>query len=224
LKKRKMKKISQRTIEIIQSLYGSQGLWSALVSRNEPRLAAFEEIATSQETAAIPQLAGLLLDSRQDIREATARTVGTLVAALQIEDYAQLDQATRNEWAYESTGTSAWRRLKPSDVGQLWKLPSSVAAVGLISFHGSGFVRETAVNELANVFDGSELPFLLLRLNDWVGTVRESAAAAVLHRIRPDYARHFFRNLWLVDRLKICGRNQHAPLVESVQALLWAFA
>ncbi len=215
-----MKKLSQKTWEIIQSLYGSPGFWSALVSRQEPPLLAFEEIAKSRETAAIPYLASLLLDSRQNVREAAARTVGALVAALPVEDYAQLDQVTRNDWAYESTATSDWRRLKPSDVRQFCQLPSPAATVGLISFHGSGFVREAAVNVLANLFDGSELPFLLLRVNDWVGTVRESAAVAVLHRIRPDYARHFFRNLWLVDRLKTCGRGQHATLVGSMLALL----
>jgi hypothetical protein len=215
-----MKKVSQRTSEIIQSLYASGGFWSALLPGQESPLWAFEEIAKSVETAAIPHLASLLLDPRQDVREAAARTVGALVAALAVEDYAQLDQTTRNEWAYESTATSNWRRLRPSDVRRFWQLPSSAATLGLISFHGSGFVREAAVNELANLCDGSELPFLLLRLNDWDGTVRESAAVAVLHRIRPDYARHFFRNLWLVDRLKNCGRSQHMPLVGSILALL----
>jgi HEAT repeat protein len=105
-------------------------------------------------------------------------------------------------------------------VKQLVRLPAAVAVVGVASFHGSGFIREAAVKELATVSDGSELPFLLLRLNDWVGVVRESSANAVQQRIRPEYASHFLRNLRLVFRLRSCGRGQDEEMIVQVTALL----
>src|SRR5439155_4896934 len=162
----------------------------------------------SEEALAIPHLTTFLLNGRSDVREAAARAIGRVIATVPPPEFVQLDEACRNDWSYETSASSVWRRLKPTDVKPFWRLPNAVAVVGVTSCHGSGFIRDAAVNELANIFDGSELPFLLVRLNDWVGVVRETAAAAVLHRIRPDYATYFFRHLRLVLRLRSCGRSQ----------------
>jgi len=215
-----MKRLSQKTSDLIRGLYAGQSFWGKLIGGQEPPLMAFDEIASSGEALAIPHLTAFLLNGRRDVREAAARTIGRLITSVSSPDFAQLDEACRNDWSCESSASSVWRRLKPTDMKQFWRLPSAVAIVGVTSCHGSGFIRDAAVNELANIFDGSELPFLLVRLNDWVGVVRESTATAVLHRIRPDYATHFFRHLRLVFRLRSCGRSQHEQIVTAVTALL----
>lgn len=60
--------------------------------------------------------------------------------------------------------------------------------------------------ELALQRTGKELPFLLIRLNDWVPQIRDAAAMAVRARIERSYAAHFLANISLVLRLRICGR------------------
>lgn len=215
-----MKRLSQKTSELIRELYADQSFWGKLIGRQDPPLWAFDEIASSDEALAIPHLTTFLLNGRSDVREATARAIGRLLTNVPSSEFVQLDEACRNDWSYETSASSVWRRLKPTEVNQFWRLPNAVAVVGVTSCHGSGFVRDAAVNELANISDGSELPFLLVRLNDWVGVVRESAATALLHRIRPDYATHFFRHLRLVFRLRSCGRSQHEEIVTSVTDLL----
>jgi len=215
-----MKRLSQKTSDLIRGLYAGQSFWEKLIGRQDPPLLAFDEIASSGEALAIPHLTTFLLNGRSGVREAAARTIRRLITSVPSTDFAQLDEACRNDWSYESSASSVWRRLKRTDVKQFWRLPSAVAIVGVTSCHGSGFIRDAAVNELANIFDGSELPFLLMRLNDWVGAVRESTATAVLHRIRPDYATHFFRHLRLVFRLRSCGRSQHEQIVTAVTGLL----
>jgi len=67
---------------------------------------------------------------------------------------------------------------------------------------------------------GAELPFLILRVNDWVGNVREAAYDAIRARLKPDYARSFIRNLALVSRLGQAGRSDPRPLVEAIYQLL----
>ena len=81
-----------------------------------------------------------------------------------------------------------------------------MSLVGLASFHHSGYVREAAVEELAKQRTGKELPFLLIRLNDWVSQVRDIAANAMRARVEPTYAVHFLANMRLVFRLRSCGR------------------
>ncbi|WP_145952259.1 HEAT repeat domain-containing protein [Paludisphaera borealis] len=84
------------------------------------------------------------------------------------------------------------------------------------SMSRNGHVREAAVRRLAKSTDGSEVPFLLVCVNDWVSPVREAALAALQARLRPEYAGHFVRNLPLVIRLADCGRHDHAPFVAAV--------
>lgn len=88
------------------------------------------------------------------------------------------------------------------------------------SLHPSGYTREEAVNLLAGVYDGTELPFLLLRLNDWVPQVRTAALAAVRRRIRAEYAEQFARCFALVDRLRRAERADHAPLLAAIAHLV----
>jgi hypothetical protein len=64
------------------------------------------------------------------------------------------------------------------------------------------------------------LPFLLLRLNDWVENVRRVALEAVEARLVPRYAEHFVRNLDLVTRLQQVTRTQHRSVIDGVLTIL----
>jgi HEAT repeat protein len=81
-------------------------------------------------------------------------------------------------------------------------------------------VREAAVTRLDAMTTGAELPFLLLRVNDWVGPVAECAEQAVRHRVRPEFADAFVRNLPILRRLEISRRRDHRGLLGSVERLL----
>jgi hypothetical protein len=84
----------------------------------------------------------------------------------------------------------------------------------------NGYVRESAVKVLAGIRTGTELPFLLLRLNDWVHAVQQRAATAVRGRIEADYAVHFARQLELLYKLEGARRNSLVEILSSVRALL----
>ncbi|HEY3853560.1 MAG TPA: hypothetical protein VGO67_04110 [Verrucomicrobiae bacterium] len=215
-----MKRLSKQTWDLIHKLHDDRGFLGKLIGRQEAPLSVFDEIASSNESLAIPYLTSFLLNKQNDVRNAAARTIGHLIDNLKLSDFAQLDEASRKYWPCESSEPSQWRHIKPHEVKQLWRLPNPTSVIGITSFHGSGYIREAAVKELANNFDGSEMPFLLIRLNDWVSEVREMAETAILQRIRSEYARHFLRNLHLVFRLRSCGRSHDAKIVSGVIALL----
>ena len=75
-------------------------------------------------------------------------------------------------------------------------------------------VKRRLMNLPSRIEDGSELPFLLLRANDWVATVRGFAIVAVRHRFLPGYFDHFARNAQLVLRLAECGRDKHDDIIQ----------
>jgi hypothetical protein len=94
--------------------------------------------------------------------------------------------------------------LRRTNEELLWITPR------MLSFHRSGYEREAAVQRLAQCTTGAELPYLLLRLKDWVPQVRDAAERAVAERIRPEYLPHFARNFILVRE----------PLLHRLRTLL----
>lgn len=134
-------------------------------------------------------------------------------------ELAALDLRVRrwNPYAYYSLHN--WQNLRPVDVVRLSHSNFADSLLGLASFHYRGYVREAAVKELDSLRTGRELPFLLIRLNDWVPQVRDIAARAVRARIDAAYAIHFLANISLVFRLRDCGRLDK-QFVEEVCGLL----
>lgn len=101
--------------------------------------------------------------------------------------YADYD---RTYWKTES-GNSWWTRFNPLNRPNIIHIiPVSMERDERITYlstlHGSGYVREAALNQLTSP---AATPFILatilLRLNDWVPQVR-SAAARCIARITPD--------------------------------------
>src|SRR5262249_4091657 len=80
----------------------------------------------------------------------------------------------------------------------------------LMSCHRSGYVREMAIRELYSDSPGLSIPFLLLRLVDWVPAVATAAAARLLGRLQIESAETIIDCLGLVDRLSSNSRWQTA--------------
>jgi HEAT repeat protein len=97
---------------------------------------------------------------------------------------------------------------------------ASAFPLGLASFHFNGYIREEALRRLGDVFNGTELPFLLLRLNDWVPQVRSTAEGFIRARLKGDYARFFINNLALITRLRSTHRGREQALIGAIEALL----
>jgi hypothetical protein len=78
------------------------------------------------------------------------------------QELGNLEQLFRNSWC---------------PPGERFVLSEKLAlkAVGLASFARNGYLREAAIRRLIETGDSSVIPFLLLRLRDWVVPIRELA-------------------------------------------------
>jgi HEAT repeat protein len=180
------------------------------------------DIGRLGQAASIPHLLSLALDENRRIAEAAAAAIASILLRLSPPELPDLDQTVRRITPYDGPPyRDAWYGLSPRGLERALgagRLPPGL--LGLASMHPDGHVREAAIRRLAQWSDGTEVPYLLLRLNDWVAPVREAARAALLARLHPGYAGHFVGNLSLVLRLSTCGRDDHAPLVDAVLGLL----
>jgi HEAT repeat protein len=217
-----MKPLSEETRTLIQKLHQGPQLWTKIIGRRDHENNLLAAIAISREALAAPCIAHKLLDESPAVRGAAAKAVSFLLSPLGSHEFVQLDEACRRNWSDQRDAHRAWSELKPSQAEQLRHLPNASFSLGLASFHWSGYTREAAVTALANCQDGTELPFLLLRLNDWVSPIRELSAKAVLDRIKANYLPRFVDHLPLVNRLNECGRSDHAQVLSSIRDLLQA--
>jgi HEAT repeat protein len=213
------KQLSPATRELVEGLYRSLDLVERFF-RGDPRVEILHKIGDAGEPAAIPDLMPLVLTRSSDIARETTRVIERLLECVKPAEYSRFDEYLRVgdiDWKWRR---ETWAELQVQDVKQFAKLAEGAASLlGVLSCHSSGYIRESAVRELGKFTSGVELPFLLLRVNDWVGNVREIARALVSARIRLGYALAFLKWLPLVLRLRLTRRGKNEEIIERVKEL-----
>lgn len=182
--------------------------------------AALSELLNSNKRAFIIELLPFTLDDSADARPA-ADTIHSFIAAMPIADLADFESTLHKRSPYSSEWLYVWRQLSPQKLGTLERFgEASSSLLGIASFHWNGYVREEAIRRLARLDTGVELPFLILRLNDWVVQVRAAALAAVYSRFKPEYCRAFIASLVLLPHLERAGRVDQKEILAAINQLL----
>ena len=178
-----------------------------------------EQFGRSAGTASIPHLAPALSWSHKASTRSALAVIDRELRKLRPADLRSLDKEVRRDRYYLYNPWGQWvpelksRRVRKIVAGFGYPL----AAAAMMSMRRSGYVREEAVRELAQLRNGDELPFLLLRASDWVEPVRNAALHAVEERLIPAYLPFFVRNLAIVDGGKgIAGGSALGERVESL--------
>lgn len=89
-----------------------------------------------------------------------------------------------------------------------------------MSSHASGFKRESAVRRLAMLGKPIAIPYLVVRVNDWVPQVRAAALDALSRLLGAGNGAAFVESLPAIMHLQTCMRDNHAELVRAVQDFL----
>jgi len=206
------------TRRLTELLHRPVSFWE---SSKKHRIGTLALISQTRDPAAIPDIVLLLLDRDRDVARSAASAVSALVEVLRPEELPWLDQIMRELSPYNWSYPSPWAELKPGQLDLLQRFEEeSVFALGVASMHYSGYVREEALRELSATEDGTELPFLLLRLNDWVQQVRQTALSLVRLRVTSKYAPFFVMNIALVNRLRLARRGEQEGIVGEIEQLL----
>lgn len=199
---------------LLQDLEKEPLLLARLTGGEDPRLETIRELGLSGHIGIVAHLAPLICETGK-LSTAAIAAIGKLIAGASGGQLLQLDEELRARcpwWKWNE-----WYNVKPAQVRQLHVSDQNASAeYGVLSFHPNGHVREVAVRRLEKIQDGSELPFLLIRLNDWVRTVHELSRSAVLNRIAANRFPELFEHLELVFWLEGCGRYDHSEIVTEV--------
>ncbi len=224
-----MKQPSDRTRMLIHQLQSLPVENKDLFGRvnqgvTEQAVELINQIAKTKEWPSLIYLLPYLLTSQKEIAQSASDTIESLLEGIRPSVLLQLDDRLRGGMWSVPAYLSRWDNMKFSDLDKSISEKAHIGVIGITSFHRNGYVREIALKRLSGMTNGTELPFLLIRLSDWVDEVRFVAEHTVEERINSQYIRHFVDNLALLDRLKQRQRGgsgaKRIEIIERVASLL----
>jgi HEAT repeat protein len=209
-----MKRISDQALALVTELR----LWRGSVM-GVNAASILRKFSALGEPAVIPYLTPILFYGLPSDRAEVTPVIYDLLTQIRADDYADLDEKVRGSWRLEED----FRKINAKELAKLVGPGlSGTLLIQMSTMHPNGYVREEAVKRIGLIKDGSELPYLLVRLNDWVPAVRRITLDAIIARLVPAYASHFLDNLVLVIRLESAHRNDHKNCLEKIYGLLQA--
>jgi HEAT repeat protein len=214
-----MRPLSDSTLALIQAVQRRRGLLARVFGDDRDDVATFDHIVAQPEPAVVPWLLPFAFGEQGERASAALRALSACIAVAAPLDLLELDEECRRRWWYVD---DAGPRAEVAIDGAILADPSGdpTRAIGVLSFHPNGRVRERAVQQLSTITSGLELPFLLIRLNDWVDVVARRAETAVQRRVVPPNAEEFVVQLPIVLRLETRRRRQHGMLIDALLAML----
>ena len=90
----------------------------------------------------------------------------------------------------------------------------------LMSEHGNGYKRESAVRQLGILSNPLAIPKLIIRANDWVPEVRIAAKEALFKLATLSNIEAFVKALPELYHLNNCNRGNHVKLISSIEEYL----
>ncbi len=148
--------------------------------------------------------------SMKSEKEAASKAIAEFVSGLKMKEYFHLENEYRwwnYEWEPEKAKSKDWSidNVLPS-IKQIRKEDERRAVLILGCMSADGFLRQKCLNELAGYTNS--LPFLLIRLNDWVKEIRGDAYKLSIQRINVSDARELLMALPVLEKLKNTYRKE----------------
>lgn len=166
------------------------------------------------EPSALPALLLLLKGRSRSFTIEVATAIHRILSATPSGQLPSLDPRVRSKWPYELRSFD-WSRVLGVVHPEVRR-----SLLGLATFHRSGYAREEALDLLEREGPGDELPYLLIRLNDWVPAVKGRAEAMVLERIHAANAERLVGALSIASRLAAQRRSDHSPVLDRIAEVL----
>jgi HEAT repeat protein len=208
--------LSATTVKLIDELHrlASQRSWFR-AGHTKAIASLLQTIANTGEAFAIPRIISLAFDRRRQVAEAAGQAVKTLLRRVNVRDLGLFDRAFRMP-----PESAQWSEMKPDELRTVVGLRAGPTLLQLAMCHPSGYVRVEAIRRSATCADGSEIPFLLLRTNDWVAPVRDVALAALRARLTPTHVPDLVAALPMLDAMYRWGRLGPTRILDEIEQLL----
>jgi HEAT repeat protein len=159
---------------------------------------------------AVPSALAWLVKARGDDFDRVASLLAGLMRKTRPSEWTDLYAEFRYPWI--RTGElGRLRRLRPEDAVEL---------LGVATLSGDGYTREAALRELGALRHPRAVPYILLRLGDWVPQVRSTAVTALRSLMQVGIAEQLLEHHYLITRLGRVERLDLTTVVDEISEYL----
>jgi hypothetical protein len=111
------------------------------------------------------------------------------------------------EWSIE------WRDIYLSDIRSCFEVEKDyIYSLILGSFHPNGYFREHCIKDLSRYQD--TLPYIILRMNDWVGNIRKCATDLIMNKILACSINELFLATLALNKVRCSERREANDLIK----------
>jgi len=181
----------------------------ATVARAEwPEL--LERALAGRSPYAIANLLEYFARANDEVRPRIAADLAGLIRGVSPREWTGLHANFRSPW------------IAPEDVDRIAELApdDAVELLGAASLSAIGHTREAALHALRRLGHPRAVPFVLLRLGDWVPQVRQVAVEALEDFMRVDCVTAFLDNHCLIKHLRKVGKVDLSHVEEAIHKFL----
>lgn len=155
---------------------------------------------------------GAIASGEPELVRRSGRAIGTLLKAYDMQKMIRLSETFRQytsmEWFID------WNAIYPGKMMGWFESADDYRYILILgSFHPNGYFRERCLCGLEE-FPNS-LPFMILRMNDWVENIRCRAADMVCRHIQSCRLEEIFYAAQAMDKLRCSGRRKSADLSQA---------
>ncbi|MCW5865976.1 MAG: hypothetical protein KIS61_01815 [Candidatus Eremiobacteraeota bacterium] len=170
-----------------------------------------------QELTVLPAVLPLALDPA--LSTDVMATLESLLEGRGAAEVCRLDGVVRASLDVGGQILADWENLSLGRLQELAAIPGGEWLVAAVCSHRNGRLREWAVRRLAeSMHTGPEIAYLVTRLNDWVGPVRQAAATALETRLTDSFGAYFVECLPFLDRIP--GRPDQLTWLRRIRSFV----
>lgn len=217
-----MKGMTTEEKRLIEELFKPNSLMDIFNKSGKKKLEIIHSLSNSRSLYLLTLLLPFALDKNESILSAARSAIKQIIQRHLNKGLISLDQYLRRLTQFQDMERlKRWHHLSPETVSDYTICSEAdLLFLGICSFHRNGHVREAAIERLSQEYSGYEIPFLIIRLNDWLPKIRFMAYKAIKQRITVDYAQHFLQAIYLIRHLsEYYNREKFTELLYEIYEL-----
>lgn len=189
-----------------------QDILRRIVGRPENRNLPLWNADGASSPFAVPNAVEWLVRAGDSDRAELGHLLADLMRKVGPHDWTRLYASFRSPW------------IKPGDVAKLERLPAddAVEMIGVATLSASGYTREAALHALGRLGHPRAVPYVLLRLGDWVEQVRQAAVTTLRMLMDRGVAGELIEHHYLIEHLRVVQRVDLSSLDAEIRERLQA--
>ena len=226
------KNSDDKTISLIKSqlfkIYSKPTKWKKVFGFDDTRISLLDEINLHDNPILLKHIIHFILDNNSILANKTELKIVSFISSLSVSDLIRVDSTFRKyEYLdYKPKDFLLEQDLFPTislnDLNKIRQFSSWQLLMGVASMSPSGFIRERAIELLADSDSGEEIKFLFLRFKDNVPQVREKAYKAIIQRLEPRYAGFLIKNMEFLPRTQFWLRAEEINLLSKIEQFFFS--